>query len=257
MNNVVLATTWNPRGELERMERLLPTLQEIYTGMAVVLPPGAEPGLVHRLGDLPGVGCVSAPEWPAGRWLALRTALQFPAEAVHYVDCDRLLRWVETRPQEWQAVVERVAACDCLLIGRTPAAYATHPQALVQTEAISNRVVSYFLGQVVDASAGSKGFSRRAAEFLAAHTRPGRALGTDAEWPLLLHKARFAVEYIEVDGLDWEIPDHYQPKAAGPDRQRQVAAEYDADPRHWAHRVAVAQEIVEVALDTIGRQIIQ
>jgi hypothetical protein len=127
----------------------------------------------------------------------------------------------------------------------------------VQTEAISNRVVSYFLGQIVDASAGSKGFSRRAAEFLAAHTRPGRALGTDAEWPLLLHKAGFAVEYIEVDGLDWEIPDHYQPQAAGPDRQRQVAAEYDADPRHWAHRVAVAQEIVEVALDTIGRQIIQ
>jgi hypothetical protein len=252
MNAVVLAATWNPRGEMERMERLLPALREVYAGLAVVLPPDAESGLVKNLAAIPDVRCIRASEWPAGRWLALQTALAFPAGAVHYVDCDRLLRWVETRPQEWQAVVARVAECECLVIGRTPAAYATHPQALVQTEAISNQVVSTFLGRTVDASAGSKGFSRRAAEFLAAHTRPGRALGTDAEWPLRLHRAGFTVEYIEVDGLDWEIPDQHQPQAASPDRQRQVAAEYDADPRHWAHRVAVAREIVEVALDTLN-----
>jgi hypothetical protein len=245
--SVVLAATWDPRGELERFQAVLPQLRGLYQDVAVALPPQAEPACVVLQDQ--GTAATLTPDWSWGRYLALQKALEVSeAEAVHYADLDRLLRWVETRPDEWRQTVERLQLGDCLVIGRTPAAYATHPQALVQTEAISNAVVSSLLGQKMDVSAGSKGFSRRAVEFLLAHTLPGHALGTDADWPLTLQRAGFQVEYIEVDGLDWEIPDHFQPQAAGSERQRQVAAEYDADPRHWAHRVAVAREIVEVAL---------
>jgi len=245
--SVVLAATWDPRGELERFQAVLPQLRGLYQDLAIALPPQAEPvcaALQER-----GTAAILTPDWSWGRYIALQKSVEIStASHVHYADLDRLLRWVEIRPQEWRQTVERLQQCDCLVIGRSPAAYATHPQALVQTETISNAVVSSLLGQKMDVSAGSKGFSRRAVEFLLAHTSPGHALGTDAEWPLTLHRAGFQVDYVEVDGLDWEIPDHFQAQAAGSDRQRQVAAEYDADPRRWAHRVAVAREIVEVAL---------
>ncbi len=245
--SVVLAATWNPRGELERMRDLLPQLRGLYQAIAVVLPPQAEPACASLEGL--GTAAIVAPDWSWGRYVALQKAIEISGVShIHYADLDRLLRWVETCPQEWRQTVERLERGDCLVIGRTPAAYATHPQALVQTEAISNAVVSGFLGRKMDVSAGSKGFSRRAVEYLLAHTQPGHALGTDAEWPLTLQRAGFQVEYIEVDGLDWEIPDHFQARAAGSDRQRQVAVDYDADPLHWAHRVAVTREIVEIAL---------
>ncbi len=152
-------------------------------------------------------------------------------------------------------VVNQLAGIECLLIGRTPPAYATHPQALVQTEAISNRVVSHILGISVDVSAGSKGFSREAAAFLVSQCTPGRALGTDAVWPIRLQRAGFGVKYIEVDGLDWEIADQHRDQAANELDQRLKAAEYDANPVHWAKRTAVAMEIVECALESAGDHI--
>jgi hypothetical protein len=252
---VGLASAWHPRGEGERFERLLPVLREAYAGLAITLPPG-EDSLAARLSAFPGVHPYVTSRWPEGRWRSLELAQGLGGSHVHYVDFDRLLRWVETRPAEWRQSVERVTRHDCLIIGRTPAAYATHPAALVQTEAISNLVVSNLLGQVVDASAGAKAFSRTAVECLLRQTRPERALGADGEWPLTLFHAGFTVDYMEVDGLDWEIPDQYRAEAANLDRQQAVAQAYDQDPARWAHRVQVAHEIVQAGLeaDRRGRQ---
>jgi hypothetical protein len=105
----------------------------------------------------------------------------------------------------------------------------------------------------MDLSAGSKGFSRRAAEFLMSNSPPGRALGMDSEWPVLLHRAGFRIDYIEVGGLDWESADHHQPQAANLETQRRAAEAYDQDPRHWAMRVHVAMEIVQAGLDAMQR----
>jgi hypothetical protein len=168
---------------------------------------------------------------------------------------DRLLRWHEICPEELHTVAQRAVEEDCLVVGRSEAAYNTHPQALIQTEQISNLVVSHFLGKKMDVSAGCKGFSRRAVEFLVANTTPQRALGTDAEWPMLLHRAGFRIGYLEVDGLEWESADRYQSSAADRDNQRLMAQEYDSEPEHWAERVAIALEIVQVALDIQGRTI--
>lgn len=256
--SVALGVTWNPRGELSRFERLLPQLRQVYSGVAISFPPLADPAVVRLFMDgqyagRPDLRLFVNPEWSWGRYMALRTALLLDADHIHYADMDRLLRWVETRPLEWQQSVQEIQATDCLVMGRSQAAYRTHPQSLVQTEKISNRVVSLFLGQEMDVSAGSKGFSRSAAEFLVMNTRPGRALGTDAEWPILLKRAGFRVEYRVVDGLDWESADRYQEQAAGPEGQRLAAEQVDADPRSWEWRVRVAQEIVEVALEAANK----
>ena len=236
----------------------MPLLREVYSELAITLPPDVDATIQQAMTEMGQqnqgqiIGVVT-PEWSWGRYRALQIALATPAMHIHYVDLDRLLRWVETRPQEWRQTALSVTAYDCLIVGRTPAAYASHPQALVQTEAISNRVVSYLLSHSVDVSAGSKGFSRQAAEYLVAHCQPGRALGSDAEWPVTLMRAGFTVDYVEVDGLDWEIPDQGQPGAANRSRQRQVAKDYDADPENWKRRVAVAYEIIQSGLEASTR----
>jgi hypothetical protein len=242
---VALAATWDPRGELPRLLRLFPQMEQVYERLAIVVEPETGPDLVEAVRALGSrVEPVVASNWSAGRHLALQQALETGAESIHYADLDRLLHWVETRPDEWRDTVERLRLADCVIHGRTEAAYRTHPQALARTEAISNLVASHLLGRPVDVSAGSRGFSRRAAEFLVANSPPGSALGTDAGWPVLLQRAGFAIEYAAVDGLDWEIPDQYQAEAASAERQARLARAYDADPHNWARRVEVALEIV-------------
>jgi hypothetical protein len=162
---------------------------------------------------------------------------------------------VETRPDEWRQTVQVVVLSDCLVIGRTEQAWATHPQALQQTEAISNTVFSHLLGQELDLSAGSKGFSRAAMEILMANTQPNRAMGADSEWIVILHRAGFAVDTILVDGLDWETADRHQPVAANSHSQQEAAGQYDQDAHHWAMRVAVAAEIVQSGLDALARSL--
>ncbi len=250
---IALAATYDPRGELPRLQRLYPLLQSAYDPIVIVLPPHTDPADLAALRALPGAIIRQAERWAEGRFLALELALGSDAPTIHYNDLDRLLRWVETRPEEWRTVVEQVRAADCLIVGRTPAAYATHPQALIQTEAIANAVVGVLLGRPIDLSAGSKGFSRRAAETLLARAHRDRAMGADAEWPLLLHAAGFTVEYVEVDGLDWETADRYRAAAADPAAQQALAAQMDADPAQWAWRVQVLAEIVHTALEAHPR----
>lgn len=257
--SIALAATWNPRGENERLEKLLDRLQQAYAAIYISLPPqpddpASQAALLDRLtGD--ALVCHVNLDWSWGRYMAIKIALQSSSPFLHYADMDRLLRWVEQRPDEWLQTIHRIPTCDYLVVGRTLKAYATHPQALVQTEALSNAVISFLVGQEMDVSAGSKGFSRQAASYVIEHTQPGHALGTDGEWTVLLKRAGFKVDYVEVAGLDWESADRYQRQAADPQRQRQAGMIYDADPANWARRTAVAEEIIRVGLQTATREI--
>jgi len=252
--SVYLATTWYPRGELPRFSRMLPVLEAKYGGIVIAFLPSDDglavlshftsgeyknhPGIVFTLNDDP----------KRGRYLAITKALEAGAQFIHYADMDRLLHWVETRRDEWEQMVTEIGKYDCIIFGRTPQAYSTHPQALKVTEMVSNRVVSYFMKREMDVSAGSKSFSRQAAQYLIDFGSPENSIGTDAEWPMLLSQAGFHLEYKRVDGLDWESADQYRLQAATGDIQAQVAAEFDADPENWLHRVEIADHIVQAAL---------
>lgn len=252
---IALAATFNPRGEIPRLQRLLPQLQAVYSDIVVSLPPVTDSADIETLQALPGIRTIVNQQWGDGRYNALRLVLERAADHIQYADLDRLIRWVETRPEEWRQTVAQVQQNDCLVIGRTAAAWETHPRAMFETERIINMVFSQVIGQEMDFGAGSKGFSRRAAEFLMVHIEPGRALGADTEWIVLLHRAGFPVAHVAVDGLDWEIPDQYQDAAADGERQREMAVQYDADAGHWRRRVAVAHEIIEAGLAAMVRQL--
>jgi hypothetical protein len=67
--------------------------------------------------------------------------------------------------------------------------------------------------------------------------------------------AAFRVNYVTVDGLDWESADRFQKTAADQHSQKEAAEDYDADPENWARRVGVAMEIVQLGINTVGREI--
>ena len=203
--------------------------------------------------SLPDVRIGKREEWESGRFLALDLALQTGAEFVHYVDGDRLIRWCELYPDELRQTIARIQTADYLVIGRTEAAMATHPQALQQTETIANDVFSYLVGQELDLCAGSKGLSRAAARFLLANADPVKAIGSDAEWVVLLHRGGFTIKGVLVDGLDWETADRFLPQAADAETQRRAAAEYDRNAESWAFRVSIAQEIEQAGINALTR----
>lgn len=246
---VALATTWYPRGELDRLLRLIPRLREWYRHRVIVLPPDQDVKLLQALGDSGAFNIRVAADWADGRYLALSAAVETGADYIHYADLDRLIRWAETREGELIRTLERLQTVDCLMIGRTAQAFATHPRALRATETVINSIFSRLLGQPLDLTSGSKGLSRQAARFLIANTRPGHGLGGDAEWPVLLCRAGFTLTRFDVDGLDWETADRYLDGPADERLQREAAGVYDAIAENWAHRVSVAQGIIDAGID--------
>jgi hypothetical protein len=245
---VALACAWKPRGEPSRFRALQPLIAQHYIGITVSVPPDCPTSLKTELSLVSGTTVVQPTDWAAGRHAAVFAATGDDATHVHYVDFERLLRWFALMPDEIPSVLAALQQTDCLIIGRTDAALATHAQALQQTERLTNSVFSHILGQSVDLGGGSRGFSRRAVEFLKRHSSPEQAIGTDASWPVLLHRASFDLRTITVDGLTWEVPDHYKSQATSVDEQRTFAERYDQDASRWALRVQTAQEILDAGL---------
>ena len=244
--SVVLITAWEPRGEFKRLLRFRPRLSDLYTDIIIAAPDRADAGEVAALNAEPGVRVVTTTEGAWRRYVALVEGLKTEATYFHYLDTDRAAHWVETRPAELAQAVSRVQTTDCLLLGRTEAAWATHPQAMRQTEAIFNHLFSRLLGVEADFGAGARGFSRRAAEYLLARVSPDH--WSDTAWPVVLWRGGFRLDTLLADGLDWETPDQYRDAAADPDAQRHIAAAYDADPANWSMRVWVADEITKAGL---------
>jgi|GEM_PF-169165 len=253
--NITLAVSWYPRGELPRFTRLLPRLLEHYAQVVISFIPRQGNRIIPefeagKFASYPNLAYYVNKLQANGRYMALKIALDYPADFIHYADMDRLLRWVETRPGEWQEILGCIPQHEAIIFGRTPAAYETHPQALITTEQLSNQLVSQFLDMPMDVSAGSKSFSRRAAQYLVEHGSPDDSIGSDAEWPILLKRAGFNLAYIPVEGLDWETADHFQAQAATREEQREAARSYDADAAHWRQRVEIAGKIIQAALAT-------
>lgn len=249
MTPIALASTWQPRGEFSRLARLAATLKERYAGVYIVLPPKAEQALVETIEEDLGLNAVRAEDWTHGKHIALRQALNSDATHVHYCDLDRLLYWAEAYGEELRQTLNVLTVTDVLVMGRSEAAWGTHPQAMRLTEQMFNEVFSHLLGQPMDIGASSRGFSRRVAEFLVQHSTPGRAVGVDSEWLVLAHRAGFGIDYVAVDGLGWETPDQYkEDMIADVDLRLKMAADADTQWNFWLQRAKIGQQIIEAGL---------
>jgi hypothetical protein len=233
--SIVLASTGYPQRELPHLQRLLPKLTEFYETIILSIPPDVPPKELEILESLSKVLVVVNQDWSQGRFSAIQKALSTSAEYMQYADLDRLLYWVDIEPTEWREAVPQIMKTDCLIIGRTEKAIETHPKAIQQTERIVNTFFSYILGKPVDLGGGSRGFSRKAAEFLMENCKASCSWCTDSEWVMMLCKSGFQVETIPVDGL------------ASPNYD----ANYDMDAENWAFRTKMAFDIIQAGMAVI------
>lgn len=251
--SVALACAWKPRGELSRFIDCYPYLVNLYSEIFISLPLDSPSEYYVGLNKLAKTTIVKTSNWSAGRHAAVFAAVEGNNSYVHYVDFDRLLRWVETHPEEIPRVLDKVKQIDCLIIGRSGKALMTHAQALQQTEGIINLVFSHFLGQSIDLGGGSRGFSKKAVDFLKKHSLPDNAIGTDASWPILLYRGGFDIQNINVDGLTWEVPEHYEVHSIQNEDHITFTKNYDQDVNHWRLRVQIAFQILKAGLDALDQ----
>ena len=245
----LVSTLHDPGGNMRLfLHACLPNLSQIYRFLVIVATSKTDPGTVASLEN---AGVMVLPdgtkEIGANRRRALRHGLAQEngdgagAPFLHYCDFDRLLHWSLHYPRELRGVVKvKIPAADYLVLGRTPAAFESHPNAQRMTESLTNRVFSFIHGQEMDVTAGSCGLSRAAAEQIMRHSmEPTNA--TDTEWPLIIARlapADLAVSYLATQGLAYETATFLGAAA-------RAAADH---PENWQRRLGLARDSVAAAI---------
>jgi hypothetical protein len=232
----------------------LPLLVDCYEGMVAFCSGSTHPTILNLLRDH-HVAVQVDPTPAAGidhigdvRRKTLRAGLEAGTPFLQMCDFDRALHWAAHYPRELEAVIASIPNYDLLVLGRTERAWATHPPYQAETEPLFNRVFALVTGLPWDVGAGSRGFSRRAAETLLEISRE-RTVGIDAEWPLLLlGRDRFRVGFRACDGLEFETADRFGPEIEAAGSYEAWEAQASADPARWAFRLKVALLIAEAAV---------
>ncbi len=180
---------------------------------------------------------------------ALALALRSEAQHLHLCDWDRAIHWADRYPGELREVVAAIPRSDCLILGRTARAFATHPRVQRDTESMINHCFGLVSGHAFDVTAASRGLSRRAAELLVAECDEP-TIGNDCVWPLFcLRHAELVVDYVTTEGLEWETPDRYTEEIAAMGGLHRWLDAFDADVAHWADRLRLA----EIEVDALRR----
>lgn len=225
---------------VERLASITPIVEELYCGLSIVSPPTSLMHLAHivkamRVSNRLHIGTEAQEN---RRYLCVKQALDFEnATHIHYCDGDHVLFRIESGYSDWRRILEAMKSVDCLIIGRTQSVMESYPTPLRETEKIINMVGSYFLGQPVDLGTGSRGFSRRATEYLVSNAKfETPAIATDAEWPILLHVAGYSIKAYQSEGAIYEI-------LSDEHRRRLESIE------QWKLRVHLAQQIIQATIE--------
>ncbi|TES49490.1 hypothetical protein [Shouchella lehensis] len=116
----------------------------------------------------------------------------------HYCDFDRFLTWINYHMEELDTLNRYIETnnYDYIIIGRTMKAFNTHPLSWIETEKISNKLFSDYIGFDCDVTAGSCIIN---SEMLDLIVKNSYRRVTDVEWPLLLKE--YKIGYYRTNGL--------------------------------------------------------
>lgn len=251
------ATHHDPDGKmLDQLKRVLPALQSRLSATAVFLTPQSVRPVADLLGEAGVAVHVGAPDLPVGhmhlgiwRRSALGLAVEsFPqADGFLFCDLDRAMHWAEHYPGELDLALGQIDDYDCLVLGRTARAFASHPAAQRETEALANRIFALVSGLDWDVMAAARGLSRRAAELIWAESHDD-SVGSDCSWPLLCLSSRMRVGYLATEGMEFETLDRYESELESLGGARAWIDRFDADPRQWLSRLDLARAEAAAAI---------
>lgn len=257
MNRVLAATHHDPDGRLiAQTARTLPHLAACFAGIGVLLTPqtvtAGEAALLaggvrtqRAAAGLP-VGHLHLGLW---RRSALALAVeQFPqADLFLFCDLDRALHWAEFYPDEVRMALDVAAASDCTVFGRTARAFASHPRAQRDTEAIANHGFALAAGLHWDVMTAARALSPAAARLIVA-TCDDDTVGSDCSWPLLCRSAGLGLGYLETEGMEFETLDRFADEIEQLGGPQAWIDRFDADPQQWILRLELARAEIASAI---------
>jgi hypothetical protein len=255
-SNVALAATHHdPEGRLyEQTARVLPSLAEIFDGLAIYATPATQERSLALLAEYGALVDREPPGLPSGlqtlgraRRGAVALGLALGAPALLFCDFDRALHWAECYPAELAQVAARAAERDLTVLGRTSRAFESHPRIQRDTEAIVNHVYARISGCKWDVTAAARALTRRAAEAILRDCCD-ESIGTDVSWPLFALRAGLTLGYVAVEGLEFETADRHADEIAAAGGLECWMAQIDSDPRRWVERLEIARIEVVAAL---------
>jgi len=256
---VSLATTLHDSTgwTLQPLSETAKILDECYDSRLTVVTVGTKPEVVEALRDAGWT--VVEPRSRVGieyitdsRRRVLRASLDRGSDFTHLVDMDRALHWALSYPEELSRVSASILGHDFLILGRTRRAMETHPRNQAETEALVNRVFSLIVGREMDITAASRGVGREAAETILRYSR-GRFFDSDSEWPIILHHNGIKLDYIEVEGLEWETHLKRSTMTLPDGTQVDSKQYYEMSPESWVYRLQLAHGIAKAAYTTHRR----
>jgi hypothetical protein len=266
MTIILAATHHDPDGRmLAQTARVLPALARHFTAVAVFLTAQTveeTDDLLAGLGVTVERGYATMPvgHGHLGLWrraaLASAVAIWPDAEGYLFCDLDRALHWAEHHPAELGPALAAARGYDCTVYGRTARAFASHPRAQRETEAIANHGFALASGLAWDVMTAARGLSRAAAELIVSRCTDD-TVGSDCSWPLLCRQAGLTLGYLETEGMEFETLDRYEEELAPLGGREAWLARFDADPHQWLARTELARaEIASaIAYATPDRQI--
>jgi hypothetical protein len=252
----LVTTHHDPEGRLaDQVARVLPVLRSTFSHVAVQATYASQPRSLELLSS---AGVLVRQESEAqfnslaqlggARRAALELGLRLEAPTLLFCDFDRALHWAERYPAELADVAAHLRAHDFVVLGRSERAFATHPRAQRDTEAIINQVYATVAGRAWDVTAAARGLSRRAAAAILELCHE-HSIGTDVAWPLFLQRAGgYTLGYHATEGLEFETADRFADQVAQAGGLAQWIAAIDADPQQWALRLDLARLEVAAAI---------
>lgn len=164
-------------------------------------------------------------------------------QRIFYIDFDRLLHWINNYPDELIKVLMKCNQYELLHIGRNQRAFETHPITQQNTERIVNQLGSRILGLSTtrDLISVSYSFTKSLAEELYPHPYTTK-LGFYASWPVILWSYAKKIEYLEVDGQEWESPDRFQKEIKDLGYEKWIEQFQTAE--EWRFRVNLLEDCI-------------
>lgn len=160
------------------------------------------------------------------------------------IDFDRLLHWIAKYPKELKGVLYESHEVDYLHLGRTSRAFDSHPRTQILTESVINKLCSKTLGfgEDFDMISVCSIMTQSLAKGLLKinHHSP---TGIYYNWPLYLWKHAESSKYLEVEGLEWETPDQYQPEILKEGYEKWLETFQSSE--QWIRRVDFIRDCVE------------
>ena len=200
---ILLTTIHDPDNKMYVAARkMLPYLLMKYNGAIVEMTCTTHPWMKQLLQDNAQVFLSRSGDIAGARRSLLRRSLIY-GDTCHFCDFDRLLFWQIHYPEELSQTIAYIKKHDFTIIGRTKAAFDSHPFVQKQTERVVNKVFRQATGLGgVDVLAASRGISSKAARLITGQSKANGPAGIDVEWPFIARD--MGVGYTTTNGLAYE-----------------------------------------------------